>query len=460
VKRLLIVEDEGILRDNLTSVFLEHGYETKAVATGTDALKLLDREQFDLVITDIRMPGADGLAVLRKAREGGDNALVLVMTAYGTVDSAVEAMRLGAHDYIQKPFDLDELEMKVVRALDHQREFRQLEVLRDVEPGSIISRSPTMARVLGIVDRVARSKATVLITGETGTGKERVAEAIHLQSWRKEHNLVKVNCAAIPEELIESELFGYERGAFTGALRRRMGRFELADEGTLFLDEVGSMSLRTQAKLLRVLQDHEFERVGGEKTIRVDVRLIAATNRDLPQAISEGLFREDLFHRLSVVNIHIPPLRDRRDDILPLANAFLDKYRRELHREVKGLTEACEEKLLAHPWPGNVRELKNAIERGVLMSDGEWIPPETLSLLEPASEEGGSEDRRSPQPPNYHLEEIEKQAVLDALERANWVQKDAAGILGISSRVMNYKIRKFNVRYRRWNKNRPLKPDA
>ena len=461
MKRLLIVEDEGILRQNLASVFTEHGYSTQTASSGTDALKILDDEQFDLVITDIRMPGADGLAVLRKAREAGDNTPVLVMTAYGTVDSAVDAMRLGAYDYIQKPFDLEELEMKVVRALDHQREARQLEALRETEPGSIISRSPAMAKVFQIVDRVARSRATVLITGETGTGKERVGEAIHLQSWRREHNLVKVNCAAIPEELIESELFGYERGAFTGAVRRRLGRFSLADEGTLFLDEVGSMALHMQAKLLRVLQDKEFERVGGEKTIRVDVRVIAATNRDLHQSIKEGYFREDLFHRLSVVNIHIPSLRERQEDILPLANSFLDRYRRELHREIKGLSEAAQEKLLTHPWPGNVRELKNAIERAVLMNEGEFIHPAALSLLEPTTH-GGDGGARSLalEPDSASLEEIERKAVLDALDRAKWVQKDAASILGISSRVMNYKIRKFNLRSSRWTRNRPLPPDA
>jgi DNA-binding NtrC family response regulator len=457
MKRLLIVEDEKILRENLQVMFTEHGYHTEAAPNGGEAIRRLEQEHFDLVITDMRMPEADGLDVVRKARQMDDNTLVVVMTAFGSVESAVNAMRFGAYDYIQKPFDVDELELKIMRAFDHQRETRQLEALRTLESSrsEIVAESVEMKHVLSMVQRVARSKATILITGETGTGKERVAEAIHQNSWRAEHNLVKVNCAAIPEELIESELFGHERGAFTGALRRKVGRFELADEGTLFLDEISSMSPRTQAKLLRALQDQEFERVGGERTMKVDVRMVAATNQDLLEAIDRGDFRSDLFHRLSVVNIRIPPLRERRADILPLAKDFLEKYCREMHRNVHGFTQEAQVLLLEHPWPGNVRELKNAIERTVLMCDQEWISPGDISLFEARSAAPGSFPAPARITTGLDLEEMERQAVLEALQRANWIQKDAAAVLGISSRVMNYKIKKYNFKNPRWNRNKP-----
>jgi len=461
VKRLLIVEDEKILRENLQTMFSEHGYQTEVAPNGGEAIRRLDQDHFDLVITDMRMPEADGLEVLRKAQQVDESTLVLVMTAYGSVESAVNAMRFGAYDYIQKPFELDELELKIMRAFDHQRESRHLEALKVKEEHDtdIVAESEQMKQVLEVIRKVARSKATVLITGETGTGKEKVAEAVHAQSWRAEHNLVKVNCAAIPEELIESELFGHERGAFTGALRRKIGRFELADDGTLFLDEISSMSPRTQAKVLRALQDQEFERVGGERTLRVDVRVIAATNRDLLEAIDQGEFRMDLFHRLSVVNLKIPPLRERKDDILPLAKEFLGKYGREMHRQVRGFLPEAQALLLEHPWPGNVRELKNAMERTVLMSDKEWISPDDISLFEVRPSSLPAASQSVSRPTSLDLEGMERQAVLEALQRANWVQKDAASALGISSRVMNYKIKKYNFTNPRWSRNKPPSTD-
>ncbi|HMC82598.1 MAG TPA: sigma-54 dependent transcriptional regulator, partial [Candidatus Polarisedimenticolia bacterium] len=453
---MLIVEDERVFRTNLQEAFSGHGYKVEVASDGAEALQRLDQERFNLVITDMKMPKASGLDVLTRARTKDENTLVMVMTAFADVPSAVEAMRLGAYDYIQKPFELEELELKVMRAFDHQREARQLEALRgeDGRQSDLVCESAPMKRVMEIVQRVARSKATVLITGETGTGKERVAEAIHQISWRAEHNLVKVNCAALSEELIESELFGHERGAFTGALRRKIGRFEMADEGTLFLDEVGHMSPRTQAKVLRVLQDQEFERVGGEKTLKVDVRVVAATNHDLMEAIDRGEFRNDLFHRLSVVNIWIPPLREREADILPMAEIFLKKYSQEMHRTFQGLTDEAIKLLREHPWPGNVRELKNTIERTVLMADEEWISPTDISLFEvrPAPAEVAGAERSLT---GLDLEQLEQQAVLSALEKANWVQKDAAAALGISSRVMNYKVKKYHFKNPRWNRNRP-----
>ena len=462
LKRLLIVDDEIPLRNNLQETFSGHGFHVDVASDGAEAIRRLEEERYSLVITDMKMPRASGLDVLARARGKDETTLVMVMTAYADVPSAVEAMRLGAYDYIQKPFELEELELKVMRAFEHQREARNLEALKEQEnqrPG-LVCESAGMKQVMTIVEKVARSKATVLISGETGTGKERVAEAIHRDSWRSQHSLVKVNCAALSEELIESELFGHERGSFTGALRRKIGRFELADEGTLFLDEIGNMSPRTQAKVLRVLQDQEFERVGGEKSIRVDVRLVAATNHDLLKAIDRGEFRDDLFHRLSVVNIWIPPLREREEDILPLARLFLERYSREMHRSFRGLTEEAQRVLLAHSWPGNVRELKNTLERAVLMSDRDWITAADISLFAGPPSPAGGRSGAGGSPAGMDLENLERQAVLEALQRANWVQKEAAAALGISSRVMNYKVKKYNFKNARWNRNKPEPGDS
>ena len=457
LKRVLIVDDEVKMRDNLLEAFSGHGYHVELASDGAEAVHRLDRARFDLVITDMKMPKASGLEVLTKALAKDENTLVMVMTAYADVPSAVEAMRLGACDYIQKPFRLEDLEMKVMRAFEHEREGRQLEALREREgqQSDLVCESNEMKQVMAIVRKISRSKATVLISGETGTGKEMVAEAIHQGSWRSQHNLVKVNCAALSDDLIESELFGHERGAFTGALRRKIGRFDLADEGTLFLDEIGNMSPRTQAKVLRVLQDQEFERVGGEETIKVDVRVVAATNHDLLEAIDRGEFRNDLFHRLSVVNIWISPLRARKADILPLAQNFLEKYSREMRRSFRGFTEEAQNVLLEHPWPGNVRELKNTVERTVLMAERDWITPADISLFEIRPGPAGSQLGVRSSMAGLDLENLERQAVLEALERANWVQKDAAAALGISSRVMNYKVRKYSFKNSRWNRNKP-----
>jgi DNA-binding NtrC family response regulator len=456
LKRLLIVEDELLLRNNLQEVFSGNEYHVEVASDGAEALQKLDRELFNMVITDMKMPRASGLEVLTLARKKDEDTLVIVMTAYADIPSAVEAMRLGAYDYIQKPFGLEELERKVMRAFDQQREARQLEALceHEGEHPDLVCESAEMKGVMAVVQKVARSKATVLITGETGTGKEMVAEAIHRISWRAKHNLVKVNCAALPEELIESELFGHEQGAFTGALRRKIGRFELANEGTLFLDEVGNMSPRTQAKILRALQDQEFERVGGEQSIKVDVRVVAATNHDLVEAIDRREFRDDLFHRLSVVNIWIPPLRSRTADILPLAKKFLKMYSRGMRRSFLGLTQEAQDVLMGHSWPGNVRELQNTLERTVLMAEGDWIKPSDISLLEVRPGAASPACARQPLA-EVDLAKLEQRAVLTALERANWVQKDAAMALGISSRVINYKVRKYNFKNPRWSRNKP-----
>ncbi len=457
MKRVLLAEDEPTLRQGIAAAFRDRGWHVAEAADGKAALDALERELFDVVVTDYKMPEASGLEILKRAKMIHEDTQVLVMTAYGTVESAVEAMKAGALDYILKPFELEELELKVERALQHRRMLSRLHAYdREVvipKFERIVGESPQMKAIFKTIEKVARSNATVLILGETGVGKELVAEAIHVNSARK-GAFVKMNCAALHENLLESELFGHEKGAFTGADRQRIGRFELANEGTLFLDEIGNMSLSTQAKVLRVLQEREFERLGGTRAIRVDVRLVAATNRNLLEAIGRGEFREDLYYRLNVVELTVPPLRERREDIVPLARHFLDRFAAELKKPVRGLTPAAVRALERYTWPGNIRELENTIERAVLMCEREELDVDDLQLggRDPADNVSSLNLRL---PPNgMPLEELERQAILEALRINNWVQKDAAKFLGISSRVMNYKIQKYEIKYPRWTKNK------
>jgi DNA-binding NtrC family response regulator len=461
MKQILIAEDEQTLREGIVQAFSDKGFQVHEAADGQDALRKLEERPFDFVVTDLRMPGCDGMEVLRRARMVSEDTIVIIVTAYGTVDGAVDAMRHGAFDYIQKPFNLEELELKVERALDHQKLLRKLDYLSNrvdlnYQFENIIGDSPAMKEIFRTIEKIAVSNSTVLITGETGTGKELIAEAIHRRSPRREHNFVKMNCASLPDNLLESELFGHEKGSFTGADRQRIGRFELAHEGTILLDEIGNMSPSTQAKVLRVLQEHEFERVGGNATIRVDVRAIAATNLDLQKAVADGRFREDLFYRLNVVSIHVPPLRERREDILPLAKYFGDKYSGDMGKPFTGFTPGALEMLGRHNWPGNVRELENAIERAVLMMEGDRLSEKELTLW---SRNGNGNGNGNPTvvhlPANgYSLEQLEKDALVQALKMTNWVQKDAAAMLGISSRVINYKIQKHQIKNPRWSKNK------
>ncbi len=398
------------------------------------------------------MGGSDGLDVLRTTRTTHPTSSVILMTAFGSVSTAVEAMKNGAFDYVQKPFEIEEMEVKVEKALELKRLRHELEYLRHEQQESyefdkIIGGSDSLQRVLGVVRKVAKSNSTVLIRGETGTGKELIAGAIHHNSLRAGRNFVKVNCAALQENLLESELFGHEKGAFTGADRQRIGRFEQADGGTLFLDEIGDMSPSTQAKILRVLQEHEFERLGGTRTLKVDVRLIAATNRDLPTMVASGQFREDLYYRLNVVTVEMPPLRDRKEDILPLAMHFIRKFAQELKKKLDGVNPEAAKMLTRYNWPGNIRELENAIERAALLAEAHSIMPDDLRLGDtvqsPGSREGQSVVRIPPS--GVALEQIERQALTEALRMANWVQKDAAELLSISPRVMNYKIKTLGI---------------
>jgi DNA-binding NtrC family response regulator len=391
------------------------------------------------------MPGMDGIELVKKIRASEDAAAVVVMTAFGAVSSAVEAMRAGAAEYLTKPLNFDELLVVLDKVFEQQalrRETRQLrQRVRDrVAPGNIVGASPPMQRVFEIVDQVAPSKATVLITGESGTGKELVANALHQRSTRASGPFVKLHCAALAESLLESELFGHEKGSFTGAMNRKDGRFQIADGGTLFLDEIGEISPAIQVKLLRFLQEHEFERVGGNQTIRVDVRVIAATNRDLADLVAKGKFREDLYYRLNVVALEMPPLRDRRTDIPGLAKFFLDRYAKENAKPIEGLMPDALERLASYDWPGNVRELENAIERAVVLCNTanievRHLPPSVQPRMTPAG---------MPAIPGSTMADIERYAILETLKSTGGSTSRAAEILGISVRTIQYRLHQYN----------------
>ena len=451
--RILIADDHDALRRGLARGLSEAGHDVEEASNGNAAIERLHDGHFDVVLSDLKMGGSDGMDVLRTTRALHPSTAVILMTAFGSVNTAVEAMKIGAFDYVQKPFEIEEMEVKIEKALEMKRMKHELDYLRGTqheiyEFDRIVGSSVALQRVLDMVKKVAKSNTTVLIRGETGTGKELIAGATHHNSLRAARNFVKVNCAALQENLLESELFGHEKGAFTGADRQRIGRFEQADGGTLFLDEIGDMSASTQAKILRVLQEHEFERLGGTRTIRVDVRLIAATNRDLSAMVASGHFREDLYYRLNVVSIETPPLRDRKDDILPLAMHFIRRFASELKKRLDGLDNEAQKLLVRYNWPGNIRELENAIERAALLADSAIITATDLRLGDFSPAGSGSRDSQSVvkiPPTGIALEEVERQAITEALKMANWVQKDAAELLQISPRVMNYKIKTLAI---------------
>jgi two-component system, NtrC family, response regulator AtoC len=453
MKNILVAEDDRSLRDGLVQAMSRGGYKVQVAQSGKEAMEKMDKQSFDLVIAGQKLGGGEGLEIVRKARASNAGTMVIVTGDGGP--GAAEAMRSGAFDFVQKTLSMEAIEMKVQRAMEHQRLLSRLSSMdRHIDPSrphGLMGPSPSMQEVFRIIDKVASSNATVLIQGETGTGKERVAEAIHMQSPRRDNPFVRMNCASLPDNLLESELFGHEKGAFTGADQMRTGRFELANEGTLFLDEVGNMSSSTQAKVLRAIQNQEFERLGGSRTIKVDVRIIAATNVNLETAIKEGRFREDLYYRLNVVNLPIPPLRERREDIQPLAEHFLKHFASELSRRASRFSPEAMKALQDYRWPGNVRELENTVERAVLMCEGDSIRPSDLTLVDPQHS-----FNMTPQlaVDLLNLEQLEKAALLEALKRCNWIQKEAAKLLGVSSRVMNYKVHKHSITHDRWSKNR------
>jgi DNA-binding NtrC family response regulator len=445
--RILVVDDEVNARTALAELLAEEGYEVETAADAFKALGKMDAFAPDVVLTDLKMPGMDGIELVARLRELEDAPTVIVMTAFGAVQSAVEAMRAGASEYLTKPLNIDELLVSLGRVFEHRalrRETRQLrQRVRDrVAPSNIVGASPPMQRIFEVIDQAAPSKATILITGESGTGKELVANAIHDRSPRSTGPFVKLHCAALAESLLESELFGHERGAFTGAVARRDGRFQQAHGGTLFLDEIGEISPALQVKLLRFLQEHEFERVGGGQTIRVDVRIVAATNRDLAEEVARGRFREDLFYRLNVVSLHMPPLRERRSDIPELAKLFLDRFAKENGKAVNEFSPETLTLLASHDWPGNVRELENAIERAVVMCQGPRLEPRHL----PANVRPGTASTSGMPPiPGSTLGQLERYAILETLRATGGSTSKAAEMLGVSVRTIQYRLHEYNA---------------
>jgi two-component system, NtrC family, response regulator PilR len=463
--RILVVDDERSIRELLSIVLRREGYEVLLAENGKAAIATLEREPVDILISDIKMPDLSGVDVLRAAKQIDQDILGIMITAFASTETAVEAMRLGACDYLSKPFDVDLLRMKVREKIEN-RQLRQENVLLKRTLGlahqfaNIIGRSEAMLDVFKMIETVARTNSTILLTGESGTGKGLVAQAIHFHSLRRDRPVVAVNCGAMPEALLESELFGHMRGAFTGADANKKGLIEVAEHGTVFLDEIGEMSAVMQVKLLRVLQERKFRRVGGLEEAQADIRVIAATNQDLSKLVSEGRFREDLFYRINVIGVHLPPLRERREDIPMLAEHFLAKYSEQMGKAIAGLSNDALEILQRHDWPGNIRELENTIERAVALESTPTILAESLppgirgdgtrppAAALAASAAGGA-DLGLPAEGfdlEAHVQQIERGYLAEALKRAGGVQVKAAELLGMSFRSFRYYVKKYNLR--------------
>ncbi|HWR02994.1 MAG TPA: sigma-54 dependent transcriptional regulator [Humidesulfovibrio sp.] len=450
---ILILDDEQNYLLVLDAILTDAGYKVTPLSDPEMGLAFLEESEVDVVVTDMKMPKLTGKDVLDHVKKHYPQIPVLIMTAFGSIEAAVEAMRTGAFDYITKPFSNEELLLSLSKAMQYaraQQENRQLrrQIQERFGPENIVGRDKSMRHVLDMVHRAAPSRSTVLVTGESGTGKELIAKAIHNDSPRKDGPFVSVNCMALNPGVLESELFGHEKGSFTGAVSRRRGRFEMADKGTLFLDEIGELSQDMQVKLLRVLQERRFERVGGTEAVEVDIRIVAATNRDLVKAVAEGIFREDLFYRLNVVSIHLPPLRERREDIPFLAAHFLDKFAKENTREMKGFSPSAMDYLSAYEWPGNVRQLENVIERCVVLSSGETIGAEDLPP-EIKDEESQFKSAVDLLPTKLDLsetlEKIEAAVIRRALVKADFIQVKAAELLNISKSLLQYKLKKYTI---------------
>jgi two-component system, NtrC family, response regulator PilR len=454
--RILVVDDERSMRELLAIVLRREGYEVLLAENGRAAIDLLEREPVDLLISDIKMPDLSGVDVLRAAKKIDQDILGIMITAFASTETAVEAMRLGACDYLSKPFDVDLLKMKVREKIEN-RQLKQENLLLKRTLGlshqfsNIIGRSEAMVAVFKMIETVARTNSTILLTGESGTGKGLVAQAIHFHSLRRDKPMVSLNCGALPENLLESELFGHMRGSFTGADSNKKGLLEVAERGTVFLDEIAEMSAVMQVKLLRVLQERRFRRVGGLEELQADIRVVAATNQDLARAISEGRFREDLYYRINVIPIALPALRDRREDIPLIAEHFLLKYTEQMDKEVTAISHEAMELLVQHDWPGNIRELENVMERAIALEASPAILPESL----PASIRG--EALRTTAAPvdglpesgfdlEAHVKEIEMSYIAEALKRAGGVQVKAAELLGMSFRSFRYYVKKYNLR--------------
>jgi DNA-binding NtrC family response regulator len=448
--RVIVIDDEVNAAAALETLLREDGYDVSRAHDARTGLQLLEKDEPDVVLTDLRMPGMDGLELLTRIKQIRPEIMVILMTAYGTVKTAVKAMKLGAEDYLGKPIDVEELEVVLQKVLEKKSLLAEARGLRErlehkYRFDNLVGESPEMLAVFKTIRQVAPSAASVLLLGESGTGKELFAQALHQNSTRRTKPFVKVACAALPETLLESELFGHEKGSFTGAVYTRAGRFEAADGGTLFLDEIGDISPTVQVKLLRFLEQREFERVGGNKTFKVDVRIVAATHRDLGKRVEDGSFREDLYYRLNVIEINIPPLRERPGDVPLLAQHFLQKYAAANGKEIQGLSDDVMALLLSHPWPGNVRELENAMERAVVLANDETLLPVHFPTLRRT----GSEAPRNGAAhlgvriPGSTLADLEREAILRTLEAVGGSTSRAASILDISARKIQYKMREY-----------------
>jgi len=447
--RILLVDDDKNTADGLKKILLQDGYDTGCTYTGNEALDLIEAEHFDIVITDMKLPDISGFSIIEKVKKENIDIAVVMITAFSSIQTAIDAMKKGADDYLTKPVNIEELELILKKILE-----RRLLILQNKELkqklkdkynfSGIIGNTPEIQLIFKTITEIAPTAATVLIYGDTGTGKELIANAIHYSSDRKDKPFVALHCASLSEGVLESELFGHEKGAFTGAISQRRGRFELANGGSLFLDEVGEMSSHVQIKLLRVLETGKFERVGGEKTFESDVRIIAATNRDLEKEIKEGRFREDLYYRLNVINLKLPSLRERKGDIGLLIDNFLVKYSRKNKKDIKGITPQSAKLLDNYDWPGNIRELENTIERAVVMARNEYIEPSDLpSNINVNTKKSRKETFRIPS--GATMKEIEKKVIIETLQTTNGSKSKAAKILGISTRKIEYKIKEWSM---------------
>ena len=453
--RILVVDDEPSMRELLAIVLKREGYEVVLAESGREAVAALERHPFDLLVSDIKMPDMSGVDVLRAAKTIDRDILGIMVTAFASTDTAVEALRLGAYDYVSKPFNVEELKDRIRKALERRTlELENLALKRTLgaahQFSNIIGRSEPMLALFRLIEAVAATSSTILVTGESGTGKELVARALHVNSLRRDRPFVALNCGALPETLLESELFGHMRGSFTGAVVNKKGLIEVADRGTVFLDEIGEMSPMMQVKLLRVLQDRKFRRIGGLEEVEADVRFIAATNRDLAQLVTDGKFREDLYYRINVIPVHLPALRERREDIPLLAAHFLERFRSQMAKSVSSISAEAMRELEQYDWPGNIRELENVIERAVALERTPAVLPESLpptvrrqrpataGVAAPLPDEGFDLER--------HVQEVEREYLAQALRRANGVQVRAAELLGMSFRSFRYYAKKYNLR--------------
>ena len=451
---ILLVDDEPHVLELLSVTLEDEEYRILQADNGKKALAIIEQEEPQVVLLDIRMPDMDGLEVLHQIKESNQTSSVIMMSAHGAMKTVLQAMKRGAYDYLTKPVDLEKVKVLIRRALEAQKLTQEITSLRSkveekYQLENIVGKHPKMFEVYKMIGRVMDNKATVLIFGETGTGKEVVARAIHFNGLLKDGPFIAIDCASLPSDLLESELFGHEKGAFTGAIAQKMGKFELASKGTLFLDEIGNLTLATQVKLLRFLQEKRIERVGGTRSIELDVRIITATNLDLEKAVKEGSFREDLYYRLNVITIPLPPLRERRDDIPLLVEHFLQKFKSESKRKVKFVPQETMDLLMRYDWPGNVRELENVVERAIVIGKTEAILVEDLPLRMQKRKvvfEPGLEILSENMPFEQRVENFEKRLIVDALEKTNWIQTKASELLGTSRSILKYKTKKYGIK--------------